>query len=155
MNNQGLSFNINLMRPVAILVVLNVVACAAAEKRVKMDADRPIETDRGYRQDGQLLETRDMTDKLEREPASTSHVQRSRALMIVSIILAGAGGALIGVPLGQKLRGSANPTWELAYAGAGAVVLSLPLGFWSQSSMTSAIEAHNSLLGGAPVAGSR
>jgi hypothetical protein len=137
----------------AILTVVHTVGCAATQKHVRMDADRPIETDRGYRQDGQLLESSDMLDKLAKEPDSAPHVQRARALVTVAAVLAGVGGALVGYSLGQKITGQ-SPTWELAYVGAGAIVVALPLEIWGVSSVNSAVQAHNSVLGADPVVGS-
>jgi hypothetical protein len=147
--------NVKSSRAIAILMVLSTVGCAATPKRVRMDADRPIETDHGYRQGGQLLESSDMLDKLAKERDSAPHVQRARALTTVAVILAAAGGALVGWPLGQKIGGNQSPTWELAYAGAGAIVVAIPLEICALSSVNSAVQAHNSVLGVDPISESR
>jgi hypothetical protein len=112
-----------------------------------MDINRPIDTEDGYQQDGRNLDTKDMLDRLEKEPESGPSVKRARALATLSIVLAGAGGALIGWPLGEAASGNPDPHWPLAYAGAGALALSIPVIVWEIDSVKSAVRAHNRKLG--------
>jgi hypothetical protein len=118
--------------------------CAPRPMRA-MDPSLPIETDRGYRQRGEPLDPKDMTDRLSEEPAAGPLVRRSRVLAIVTQGLATLGGGLIGWPLGTHLRGG-DPNWTLAYAGAGAIVVSVPVAVWSVDSMNDAVDAHNRAL---------
>jgi hypothetical protein len=130
---------------VALLLGYGQFGCASRPTLRAMDPSLPIETDRGYRQRGEPLDPKDMTDKLSEEPAAGSLVRRSRALAIVTQVLATVGGGLIGWPLGTHLRGG-DPNWTLAYAGAGAIVVSIPIAVWSADSMNDAIDAHNRAL---------
>ena len=133
---------------VVAMMVSSGIGCASLPR---MDADDPIEIDSGpfgprYKQDGQGIDPSDMADQLDKEPEATSDVSRSQGLRIVALLLGAAGGALIGVPLGQAAGGERDPLWPLAGAGAGAVALSIPATIWAVSSMDSAVEAHNQAL---------
>jgi hypothetical protein len=127
---------------IAVICLSSQLACAAPQL-VKMDPSRSIETDDGYQQSGKTLDPEDMTEKLSQEPAAAEHVSRARTLSTISLILAAAGGALVGWPVGAKIGGQANPPWALAYAGGGAILVSIPFALWGASSMSSAVDAHN------------
>ena len=73
-------------------------------------------------------------------------MSRARTLNLIGLILATAGGALVGWPIGGKIGGDPDPTWELAYAGGGAILVSIPLVLWGASSLGSAVDAHNAQL---------
>src|SRR5690606_38094657 len=103
--------------------------------------------DDGYRQGGEPLDPEDMTNRLSEQPAAAAHVSRAKTLGTMGIILAAAGGALVGWPAGEALAGGDDPPWGLAAAGGGAVLVSIPFVLWSASSLSSAVEAHNAALG--------
>ena len=130
-----------------ILLPVGELGCAGGPKLAPMDPYQRIETERGYRQDGKVLDPDDMARTLEKEPAAAADVRRARTLATVATVLAAAGGALVGWPLGGGAADDPNPTWALAYAGAGAVVVSVPLLIWSGSSMANAVESHNRKVG--------
>lgn len=135
----------------SVLSILGSAGCASTQT-VKMDPSRPIETEHGYQQDGVDLDRADMVAVLGKDPASSSDVSRAQVLGVTAIVLATAGGALVGWPVGEKLGGKAHPTWELAYAGAAAIAVSIPLALWADGSIGSAVEAHNRATRG-PAAG--
>jgi hypothetical protein len=120
--------------------------CAGA-KLAPMDPSRPIETEHGYTQNGTPIDPESMTEQLERERAAAPAVKRAKTLATLAVVLCGIGGALIGWPIGQWAAGEEDPIWPLAYAGVGALGVSVPLVVWSNSSMNSAIDAHNRGLG--------
>jgi hypothetical protein len=59
-----------------------------------------------------------------------------------ALILAGAGGFLIGWPLGQAIGGG-EPQWALAGAGAVLVGLSIPLSSAAKKRSIKAVEIYN------------
>ena len=91
-----------------------------------------------------------MADQLNKKPESSSHMTRGQVLGVVSTIVAGAGGAMIGWPIGQAAGGERRPLWALAGVGAGAIALSIPLSIWAVVSKDSAVEAHNRASGAPP-----
>lgn len=135
---------------IALLFACGQLGCAATPKLARMNPYVPIETENGYRQNGQPLDPKSMRDELAKEPESASHVSRAQALGTVATILAAAGGALAGWPLGEYGAGEPHPNWELAYVGSAAIVVSIPLVLWSVGSMNSAVRAHNRGLGADP-----
>ncbi len=96
-----------------------------------------------YTQNGKAIDPGDMADKLEKEPKAAPHVGRARALRVVSTILAAAGGALVGWPLGGYIGGDRRPNWKLAAVGGGAIAIGIPLAIWSDFSMDTGVEVHN------------
>jgi hypothetical protein len=132
---------------VLVAMMLGQVGCAQLPK---MSSSMPISIDSSpggprYTQDGHAIDVGDMGNQLAKEPLAASHVTTSRGLSIAAVLLAAAGGALIGWPLGQKIGGESKPTWALAGAGAGALVLSIPFTIGSVYSMDRAVDAHNQL----------
>jgi hypothetical protein len=127
----------------ALLLVWGASGCTGAQKLAKMDPMLPIDTRSGFSQHDQRLDGADMLEKLSRERASARYVRRARALSITANILAAAGGALIGWPVGQAIAGAEEPIWPMAYAGAGAVVASISLGIGGIYSVKDAVAAHN------------
>jgi hypothetical protein len=131
----------------AVALALHGIGCASLQK---MDPTRRIELNTGffsgprYAQGGKPIGQ--MAEWLEKEPEAAPHASRAQALSLIATLVDGTGGALIGMPLGQKLGGAREPLWPLAGAGAAAIALSIPLMIWSFSSMDSAVEAHNRLL---------
>ena len=71
-------------------LVFTQVACGAAPTLVKMDPNRPIQRDNGYRQEGQPLDPEDMTQRLSEEPQAAPHVSRAKTLTTISMILGAA-----------------------------------------------------------------
>jgi hypothetical protein len=132
------------------LLVFTHVACASPPRPVKLDRTRLIQRDDGYQQDGKNLDVEDMVKKLSKEPAAAPHVSRSQALKTIVSILGGAGGGLIGWPIGGKLGGDDDPPWELAYVGVGTILLAIPLALWGDASLDSAVDAHNAALSTQP-----
>ncbi|MGK3987329.1 hypothetical protein WME99_30080 [Sorangium sp. So ce136] len=131
----------------AVALALHGLGCVAAQQ--KMDPSRPIELHTGffaarYKQDGKPIS--DVPEWLAKEPEAAPYVSRSQALTVLAGLVAGAGGGLIGWPVGEALGGERDPVWPLAGAGAVAIALTIPLAIWSVSNMDSAAEAHNRLL---------
>ena len=61
---------------------------------------------------------------------------------VLSQIISGAGGFLIGWPLGTALAGG-KPNWTLAGIGAGLVVVSIPIEISSDKKINKALEIYN------------
>lgn len=129
-----------------ILVLAVGVGCGAPQTR-PFDPSRPIETEKGYRQSGELLDARDLWKKLKENPETGSHVRRAEVLDVVSLVFAASGGALIGWPVGEAIAGKPDPMWELAAVGGGLFVVSIPFAIWSVNSRGKAIAVHNAGLG--------
>jgi hypothetical protein len=130
-----------------VSLVVTAVGCHPAELTEPYDPSKVIETDHGYRQDGHLLSSNDLWQKLEEEPGVGGHVRRAEVLETTSAITAAVGGGLIGWPLGQAAGGAADPLWELAAIGGGVLAVSIAIGVWGASSRQKAISTHNEGVG--------
>lgn len=106
---------------VTLLVAMH-MACAGAPPTAKMDRARLIHREDGYQQDGVALDPEDMAEKLSDEPEAAPHVTRAKTLSVIALVLASAGGALVGWPVGGKIGGDDDPAWELAYVGGGTPI---------------------------------
>ncbi len=112
----------------------------------KMDASRSIQNGGafvGYMQDGKVIDPGDMADKLELEPKAVPYVKEARTLRVVSTILAAAGGAVLGWPLGEWASGQEKPYWPFAAAGGGVIAIAIPFAILSDLSMDTAVATHN------------
>jgi hypothetical protein len=130
----------------AVMMTLALSGCAGVPN--KMATSLPIEIDTGfgtprYLQDGKAIDGADMVEQLSKEPDAAHFVTRAKGLNAAATLFAVVGGALIGIPLGQKLGGNKDPLWALAGAGGACVALTIPLTIGSVSSMDSAVEVHN------------
>lgn len=62
---------------------------------------------------------------------------------VPALILAGAGGALVGWPLGEAAGGNPDPHWVLAGVGGGVAAVGIALGYWADAVFDDAVKAHN------------
>lgn len=133
-----------------ILVAMSALSsCGPKQEPRLFDPTRPIEKEKGYRQDGQPLDSRDLWKKLKEEPEAAPHIRRAEVLDVVSIALGATGGALMGWPVGEALGGDPAPHWELMAIGGGAIVVAIPFAIWSASSRSQGITVHNAGVRGA------
>ncbi len=128
------------------LLLGTTTAGCAAGKLAPMDPRARIDTQKGYRQDGKLLDRDSMLTELAHEPEAKPDVDKAKALATISLVLAGVGGALVGWQLGARAGGD-DVDWRIAAAGGATIAVALPLGFWSDSSVGAAVESHNRSLG--------
>ena len=132
----------------ALLASCALLQVGCATTGAKLDTREPIEKrsaflGTSYEQHGEKLDSSDLIDKLEDDPASSADVSAARAWSVVGIILAGAGGALVGWPLGQKLAGDDDPAWVLAGVGGGLFAVSIPFSVLAAGSFEDAVDAYN------------
>lgn len=136
----------NVLKGLVVLVVLGQVGCSVSLPKMQAGMPVTIDTSFGtprYQQDGHAIDARDMASKLDNEPDSAPYVKTSRALYVVSLLAAAAGGAMVGVPLGQKAGGNNHPSWVLAGVGGAVFGASIPIGIGAVFSMDKAVEEHN------------
>lgn len=128
------------------LVLLCTVGCASGT--ATMDPHAPIDTKRGYSQNGKQLDRQQMLDTLEREPAARDHIQNARGLGTLGMVGGAIGGGLVGFPVGQAIAGEEEPAWVLAGVGAGVVAVSLSISLIADGHVAQAVELHNASLAG-------
>jgi hypothetical protein len=111
------------------------------------DPSRPINRTHELRQDGKLVNRKEVEEGLLFESAARRYVKRGRTWSTVSLVFASAGGFLIGWPIGEAIVRSPDPNWELAAVGGGIATLSFLLIPVAVGNYNHAIDAHNELVG--------
>ncbi len=101
----------------------------------------------GYKctQDGKPMTMRDLANTMESNPDAFELIKKARTNNTLASILGGAGGALIGFPLGQALGGG-DANWALAGVGAGLIVIGIPISSGAGKKVKQAVELYNSSL---------
>lgn len=127
-------------------LMLSSIGCAPMG-RVSSHSPVDIDTSFGlgprYMQDGQEVHGQALDIMLASKPESSSDIKIAKAMRVVSLLMAGVGGGLIGWPLGRSLAGERDPKWALAGVGAGLAVLSIPVSALGIYSTDNAVKAHN------------
>jgi hypothetical protein len=121
----------------------------AGVRQPPYDPSSPVDLD-GYKQQGRAVDRDSLKEGLLKEDGSKELVEKSRAVAIPAQILAGAGGALVGWPLGEAAGGSRDPHWVLAGVGGGVAAVGIALGFWADAIFEDAVKAHNEQVDGQP-----
>lgn len=98
----------------------------------------------GYRfyKDGQRITWKELDAATESVKKANALIKRAKSQRLLSNIMAFSGGALIGVPLGQK-SADREPTWELAYIGGGIALISMHLSFRTFNNVNKGIDSYN------------
>jgi hypothetical protein len=136
-------------RAVLAALLITWSGCASPPK---MNANAPIEKrsvflGTSYEQGGQAIDQGDMIDKLENEPRAADELSGYSAFGVTSLILATAGGALVGWPIGQAIGGEEEPLWVLAGVGGGLIAVSIPFAIVASNKLDNAVDAHNQSVG--------
>jgi hypothetical protein len=132
-------------RSTVLLIAVALGGCAA-NRLPPYDPSKPVEID-GYKQEGRAIDPESLKDGLLKEDGSKELVEKSQAISVPALILAGVGGALIGWPLGEAASGSSDPTWVLAGVGGGVAAAGIGLGLWADAAFRDAVKTHNGQVG--------
>ena len=98
----------------------------------------------GYRFyiDGQKLNGEELTKELQVDPAAFKIFKKAKTNSTVATILGGAGGALVGFPIGTAIGGG-TPNWALAGIGAGLVAIGIPFNVAANKKAKAAVDLYN------------
>jgi hypothetical protein len=98
-----------------------------------------------YTQNGQLLRMGQMVKIMKPNEEAFKLVKKARTNNTVAGIFGGAGGALIGWPLGTALGGG-DPEWGMAAIGAGLIVVGIPFATAANKNAKQAVALYNASL---------
>jgi len=98
----------------------------------------------GYRfyKNGERLTWKELIEETQSVEKANELIKRARSQRTISSILAFTGGALIGIPLGQK-SADREPTWELAYVGGAVALVGLHLSFRVFNNVNKGVDTYN------------
>lgn len=96
-----------------------------------------------YSQNARVLSLNDLAIVVRENPTAFSLVKSAQSNRSWASILGGAGGALIGYPIGKSLGGG-DPNWILAAVGAGLILIAIPVSSGANKKAKEAVEIYNS-----------
>lgn len=95
-----------------------------------------------YMQDGKRLSITQLTSLMESNEKALSAIKKAKTNQIWGAVLGGAGGFLVGFPIGTAIGGG-DAKWELAAVGAGLIVASIPLNTGYNRQSKKAVDIYN------------
>ena len=98
-----------------------------------------------FTQNGKKISYSSLVKLMESNSEAHNLMKKSKSNNTIASILGGAGGALIGFPLGTA-AGGGNANWTLAGIGAGLVALGSPISSSANRNGKKAVELYNSSL---------
>ncbi|WP_228236127.1 hypothetical protein [Allomuricauda sp. M10] len=98
----------------------------------------------GYRfyQDGERLSWKELVDATERAEEANLLIKKAKTQRLISNLMAGVGGFITGIPIGQSIRDD-NPNWELAYIGGALFIVSLPISLKAFNNVNKGVDTYN------------
>lgn len=99
----------------------------------------------GYKfsQNGTILNMEDLSTQLSTHEESAKLVKQAKSQSTIASILGGAGGALVGYPIGTAIGGG-EANWVVAGVGAGIIAVAIPIASGAGKKMKRAVDLHNS-----------
>lgn len=95
-----------------------------------------------YTQNGIMLTMNDLVKTMESNQQAFELIKEAQSCNVLASIIGGAGGALIGFPLGTA-AGGGEANWTLAGIGAGLVVIGIPISSKVNKKSKRAVEIYN------------
>ena len=83
-----------------------------------------------------------MTSIMQNNTVATEYLKSARGNSGIANVLAYAGGAFIGYPLGTAIGGG-KPEWTLALIGCGLIVIDIPIIISANKKLRKAVNAYN------------
>ena len=78
-----------------------------------------------YTQNGNIMRMNDLVKIMESNQQAFNFMKKAQSNNIMAAIFSGAGGFLVGWPVGTALGGG-DPNWTLAGVGAGLIGIAIP-----------------------------
>ena len=98
-----------------------------------------------YTQNGKTMTMVNLVNEMGSNPEALQFIKKAKSDNVLASILGGAGGALIGFPLGTAMAGG-EANWSLAGIGAGLVAIGIPISSGVNKNAKKAVELYNSSL---------
>ncbi|RIH66283.1 hypothetical protein D1164_05060 [Mariniphaga sediminis] len=95
-----------------------------------------------FYQNGKKLTMGQLVKTMEGNELAYNEIKKAQSTYTLGAIVSGAGGFMIGYPLGTALAGG-DPNWVLAGIGAGLAVVSIPIAKKYNKQSQSAVKLYN------------
>ncbi len=96
-----------------------------------------------YTQNGNRMTIAKLTKTMESNAEAFKFMKKAKSNHVLASILGGAGGALIGFPIGTAISGG-DANWALAGIGAGLVAIGIPISSGVNKNAKKAVDLYNS-----------
>ncbi|WP_435138260.1 hypothetical protein [Formosa sp. A9] len=98
----------------------------------------------GYKfiQNGQKLNWKALDNATESNLEANLLIKKAKTHKTISNILSFAGGALIGIPIGQSISDQ-DPNWTLAYIGGGIIGIGIPFSLSAFNKANEGVDKYN------------
>jgi len=142
---------------VILVLVLTGIFYSRAQQKSSIPSKESIEMKLkflGYRfyQDGERLSWKELVDATERVEEANLLIKKAKTQRLISNLMAGVGGFITGIPIGQSIHDD-NPNWELAYIGGALFIVSFPISLKAFNNVNKGVDTYNIAV--APSAGYR
>jgi len=131
--------NIKLLGLVIILVSCISISAQGSVKPIEV---KKVFGGHYFEQEGKRLTQSQVLNLMESNKEAYTLMKKSKSANTWALILGGAGGALIGFPLGTAIAGG-DAQWELAAVGAGLVIGAIPLASSAKKKAVQAVDLYN------------
>ena len=98
-----------------------------------------------YTQNGNRMTMGKLVKTMDANSDALKFIKKAKSNNVFASILGGAGGALIGFPIGTAIGGG-DANWTLAGIGAGLVAIGIPISSGANKNAKKAVELYNSSL---------
>jgi outer membrane lipoprotein SlyB len=98
-----------------------------------------------YTQNGNKLSMGELVKAMESNSEALIFMKKAKSNTVLATIFGGAGGALIGFPIGTALGGG-DANWTLAGIGAGLIAIGIPISSGVNKNTKKAVDLYNSSL---------
>ncbi len=101
----------------------------------------------GYKftQNGKMLKMADVVSALKSNEVAYKLARSAKSNLVISQLLGGAGGFMVGLPLGAAIGGG-KANWTVAGIGAGLIIIAIPVSSGANKKMKKAVEIYNAEL---------
>ncbi|CAA0234271.1 hypothetical protein [Tenacibaculum maritimum] len=101
-----------------------------------------------YTQNGNRMTMGKLVKVMKSNSEALKFMKKAKSNNVLASILGGAGGALIGFPIGTAIGGG-DANWTLAGIGAGLVAIGIPISSGANKNAKKAVELYNASLNSA------
>lgn len=133
------------MKKFSVLIALVLITLATSFGQELNDSIVIEKVFGGYQfsQNEKILDFSQLSEKVKPNEFAFNEIKAVKSKTILATIIGGAGGFLVGYPLGTALAGG-EPNWTMAAIGAGLIVVTIPIGQKANKQAKNAVEIYNS-----------
>ena len=104
---------------------------------------RKIGKNNQYYQNDQLLKHKQLLNIMQSNQEALDIYKKASSTSIFGLVLAGAGGGMIGWTIGTLLTDEFDTNWAIAGIGAGLIVVSIPIVKSAGKRVSNAVDIYN------------